>query len=167
MKKLDIIKLYKAGIIEVSAHTLSAAHAYKVFRLKREVEKAYKAIEEDQEKLMDGEGLTRELRERIADIFGKESNMVTDADKAAVKEYQAIQRKVEKLFEEQGKEEVSLDIKTIPYNEWRKLQDENKAKKINDKEVDILAGIAEIILAEVFWVEPIEDETKEEKKENN
>lgn len=167
MKKLDIIKLYKAGIIEVSAHTLSAAHAYKVFKLKREVEKAYKAIEEDQEKLMDGEGLTRELRERIADIFSKESNMVTDADKAAVKEYQVIQRKVEKLFEEQGKEDVTLDIKTIPYNEWRKLQNENKSKKINDKEVDILAGIAEIILAEVFWVEPTEDETKEEKKENN
>lgn len=167
MNKLDVIKLYKAGIIEVSAHTLSATHAYKVFKMKREVEKAYKAIEEDQEKIMEEVGLTREFREKVADIFGKEANMVTDADKATVKEYQALQRKVEKLFEEQGKEEVSLDIKTIPYNEWRKLQDENKAKKINDKEVDILAGIAEIILAEVFWVEPTEEETKEEKKENN
>ena len=167
MKKIDIIKLYKAGIIEVSAHTLSAAHAYKVFKMKREVEKAHKAIEEDQEKIMEEVGLTKGFREKIADIFGKEANLVTDADKAAVKEYQALQRKVEKLFEEQSKEDVSLDIKTIPYNEWRKLQDENKAKKINDKEVDILAGIAEIILAEVFWTEPTEEETKEEKKENN
>lgn len=167
MKKIDIIKLYKSGIIEVSAHTLSAAHAYKVFKMKREVEKTHKAIEEDQEKIMEEVGLTKEFREKIADIFGKEANLVTDADKAAVKEYQALQRKVEKLFEEQSKEDVSLDIKTIPYNEWRKLQDENKAKKINDKEVDILAGIAEIILAEVFWVEPTEEETKEEKKENN
>lgn len=166
MKKLDIIKLYKAGIIEVSAHTLSATHAYKVFKMKREVEKAYRAIEEDQEALMKEQGLTKELRQQFVDIVNKKANEITDADKETIKQYQTLQRKVEDLFELQGKEDVELDIKTIPYSEWRKLQEENKAKKINDKEVDILAGIAEIILAEVFWVEPTEQEIKEEKKDN-
>ena len=65
------------------------------------------------------------------------------------------------MIVESLKEDVELDVKTIPYEEWRKLQAENRAKKLGDREVDILGGIAELILADVFWREPEEAELKE------
>ncbi len=168
MKKLDIIKLYNAGIVEVSAQTLPAAHAYKVFKLKREVEKAYKAIEEEQEGIMEQQGLTKGYRQEIAEIINMDATSRTDAQKAKVKEYTRAMQTVNDLFEQQGKDDVSLDIKTIPYQQWRKLQAENKDRSINGRQVDILSGIAEIILCEVFWQEPTEEDIKEEpeKKDN-
>ena len=44
MNKQDIITLVNCGILSMTAHDLKPAQAYKAFKLKKEVEKVFKAI---------------------------------------------------------------------------------------------------------------------------
>ena len=82
---------------------------------------------------------------------------VTEDEKQEVLAHNELQRKVSSLYREANTEEVTLDIKSIPYEDWRKLQEENRHKVIGEKEYDILGGEAEIILEAIFWEEPKEE----------
>ncbi len=165
MKKIDVIKLVNAGIISMTAYELSPAHHYKAFKLKKEVEKAYREIEDEQRGIREEHGITEELVDKVRKIVEKSQQRkeVTDVENAIVTDYNEKSRTANKVIEFAAEQEINLDIKTIPFLEWRKLQAENRAKKIGDKEVDILGGIAEIILADVFWIEPQEEEITENK----
>jgi hypothetical protein len=163
MRKSDIQKLINCGIVSMTAHDLAPMHAYKAFNLKRKVEKINEDIVEEQKKLAEQYGLTDELKEKVQKIITKaQKNEALSADETkTLEQYNGIIQTVEQMIVESLKEDVELDVKTIPYEEWRKLQAENRAKKIGEKEVDILGGIAELILADVFWREPEEAESKE------
>lgn len=54
------------------------------------------------------------------------------------------------------KEEVTLDCKAMPYEDWRKLQVENSEKEMNGKKVDLLPAFVEDALEGVLWVAPEE-----------
>ena len=157
MKKVDVIKLVNAGIVNVTAYDLKPEHAYQVFKLKREVEKIHRDIEEEYKEIEKSQGLTEEFAEETQKVLDKVNNKeeLTDADKATLTKYDEIWKKVIGLKVELGKTDVSIDVKPLPYEEWRTLQKENKAKKIGDREIDILGGVAEIILSENFWQEPV------------
>ena len=159
MKKLDIITLVNCGILSVTAHDLKPAQAYKAFKLKKEVEKAFKDIQEEQKGIREDNGLTEDMENKVKGIIDK-MNMrfsVTEDEKQEVLAHNELQRKVSSLCREANKEEVILDIKPIPYEDWRKLQEENRHKAIGEKEFDILGGKAEIILETIFWDAPTED----------
>lgn len=53
-------------------------------------------------------------------------------------------------------EEATLDCKTMPYDEWHKLQVENADKEMNGKKVDLLPAYVEDALEGVLWVAPEE-----------
>ena len=159
MKKVDIITLINCGILSMTAHDLKPAQAYKAFKLKKEVEKAFKDIQEEQKGIREDNGLTDELENKVKGIIEKLNmrSSVTEEEKQEVLAYNELQRKVSSLYREANKVEVALEIKPIPYEDWRKLQEENRHKVIGEKEYDILGGEAEIILEAIFWDAPTED----------
>lgn len=165
MRKENVIKLVNCGILNMTAHDLNPAHSYKAFKLKKEVEKAYKAIEEEHKSILVEQGVTEQMESEVKELLDKvklsPKEPLTDKEKELLTSYNRLQDKARKVIAEANKEEVSLDIKTIPYKEWRELQKENRAKKINDYEFDILGGEAEIILEGIFWTKPQDEETKE------
>ena len=159
MKKVDIITLVNCGILSMTAHDLKPAQAYKTFKLKKEVEKAFKDIQEEQKGIREDNGLTDELENKVRGIIEKLNmrSSVTEEEKQEVLAHNELQRKVSSLYREANKVDVTLDIKPIPYEDWRKLQEENRHKVIGEKEYDILGGEAEIILEAIFWEEPKEE----------
>ncbi len=159
MKKVEIIKLVNAGILSMTAHNLKPAQAYKAFKLKREVEKAFKEIQEEQDAIKKDNGLTAEKEEKAAKIVDKINvgTSVSEDERQFLLINNEDNRKIASLFREANKAEVSLDLKTIPYEDWRILQAENKEKNVGNNKVDILGGEAEIILEGIFWDAPVED----------
>ena len=82
---------------------------------------------------------------------------VTEEEKQEVLVFNELQRRVNSLFKEANEKDIALDIKAMPYEDWRKLQEENRAKVINEREYDILGGKAEVILEAIFWDAPTDD----------
>lgn len=161
MKKSDIINLVEAGILFVSAHELSSEHAYKVFMLKREIEKAHKLITEETEAILKEVGITDELQQKLSIIEKKQRarEPLTSEEQNLSLETIIIQSKANNLIKQLNKEEVSLKVKTVPYETWRELQKENRTKDVKGKQCDLLGGPAETLLADIFWL------PYEEKKE--
>ena len=158
MKKQDIITLVNCGILSMTAHDLKPAQAYKAFKLKKEVEKAFKAIQDEQKGIREEAGITEEMSEKISKIIDKvnmKSSVIED-EKQELLAYNELNRKVSSLYKEANKEDFEIDIKTIPFDDWRVLQEENRSKRIGENEFDILGGEAEIILENIFWEEPKE-----------
>ena len=158
MKKQDIITLVNCGILSMTAHDLKPAQAYKAFKLKKEVEKAFKAIQDEQKGTREEAGITEEMSEKISKIIDKVNmkSSVTEDEKQELLAYNELNRKVSSLYKEANKEDIEIDIKTIPFDDWRVLQEENRSKRIGENEFDILGGEAEIILENIFWEEPKE-----------
>lgn len=159
MKKLDIITLVNCGILCMTAHDLKPAQAYKAFKLKKEIEKAFKEIQEEQKGIREDNGLTEELEQKVQGILEKMNirASVTEEEKQEVLAFNELQRRVNSLFKVANEKDIALDIKAMPYEDWRKLQEENRAKVINEREYDILGGKAEVILEAIFWDAPTED----------
>lgn len=158
MKKQDIITLVNCGILSMTAHDLKPAQAYKAFKLKKEVEKVFKAIQDEQKGIREEAGITEEMSEKISKIIDKVNmkSSVTEDEKQELLAYNELNRKVSSLYKEANKEDIEIDIKTIPFDDWRVLQEENRSKRIGENEFDILGGEAEIILENIFWEEPKE-----------
>ena len=156
MKRQDIILLTNLGIQAVTAHTLDAAHAYKVVKFRKAVQAALDAYNKDKEAILkdagieDGNAFDDELNKlrQISDRTADESlrlKMMEDTLKRFAELHRALLD-----------DEVTLDCKTMPYAEWHKLQVENKDKEINGRKMDILSGYVEDILEGVLWETPAE-----------
>lgn len=165
MQKRDIINLVDAGILHVSAHDLGPEHAYKVFQMKRAIENAHKAISDETDALLKDNGIDDDFRQKATAINKKINNReaLTIEEREWRDSANDLQQVVDKLLCEMYKADIKLgELKTIPFETWRELQNENRAKVVNDKTVDILGGVAEIILADIFWRAPEEKAEKDE-----
>lgn len=160
MRKIDIINLVETGILFISAHDLSSEHAYKVFVLKREIEKANKLITEESEAILKEVGITDELQQKLSVIEKKQKakEPLSPEELELTYETIVIQSKANNLIKQLHKEDVTLNLKSIPYETWRELQKENKAKDVKGRQIDLLGGPAEILLADIFWQLPKEKE---------
>lgn len=171
MKNIDIIRLQQMGLQQASAHDVSPAHAYKLIKLKREVQKAFDELVEREKAMLKDCGIEdyakdlarlRELRKRLASLPEEEKKEFDDID-ARIKQY-------DEMHEEFLKDDTPLPgVKTMPYEEWHRLQAENRAKNLVlqaggrniSRTVDIFTGELEFILEDVLWRAP-EDEGGEE-----
>lgn len=159
MQKLDIINLVDTGILHVSAHDLEPEYAYKVFQMKRAIENAHRAISNEIDALLKDNGIDDDFRQKAAAINKKINNReaLTIEEREWYDSANDRQHLVDKLLHEMYKADIKLnELKTIPFEAWRKLQNENRAKAVNNKIVDILGGVTEIILADIFWRAPEE-----------
>ena len=159
MIKQDIITLVNCGILSMTAHELGTKEAYKAFKLKKEVERVFKEMQDEQKAIREENGLTEEVVNNIQKIMDKinlKAN-VTEDERQQLLTYNEQNRVVAGLLKEANQCEVTLDIKTISYEDWRTLQTENRAKDINGRTFDILGGEAEVVLEGIFWEEPKEE----------
>lgn len=158
MIKQDIITLVNCGILSMTAHDLGTKEAYKAFRLKKEVERVFKEIQDEQKAIREENGLTEEVVNNIQKIMDKVNIKAnaTEDERQQLLAYNEQNRVVTGLLKEANQCEVKLDIKTVSYEDWRTLQAENRAKDINGRTFDILGGEAEIVLEGIFWEEPKE-----------
>lgn len=169
MKKQEVVDLINHGIQFVSAHDLGPEHAYKVFQLKRAIHKAHEQIEDERNTILKDAGLDDQMRQKLSDIDTKrrKKEKLTSEDEKTLDTANAAQVKANRLLEQLYKDNICIDVKTVPYDVWRELQKENRNKLIGDREVDLLGGPVEVILADVFWLGPEADSpAKEEPKKS-
>lgn len=155
MKKQTIIVLANAGIAAMTNHSLDTAQAYKVVKFRKAFNAALDAIAEDQKALLKEAG----IEDSVA--FNQEMDELCKANRtpeqdAKLKEMEAKVKRYNEMNLELLKEEVTLDCKAMPYEDWRKLQVENSEKEMNGKKVDLLPAFVEDALEGVLWVAPEE-----------
>lgn len=144
MKNIDILNLANAGVLAISANDLDAAHAYKVMKFKRAIRKAFESLSDAEKELLkevgieDGSAFDKELARLRKDNSEQEKRKELEQK---LSRYLSLR---DALFEE----EVTLDCKTIPFEQFHILQRENK--DINGKPLNLF----EDILEGVLWIEP-------------
>lgn len=157
MKKATLYNLAQFGVGNITNHTLSPANAYKVVKFRKAFNAALDAIAEDQKALLkeagidDPQSFDKELMEL------RKANRTTEQE-AKLKDMEAKVKQYNEMNLELLKEEVTLDCKTMPYDEWHKLQVENSEKEINGKKVDLLPAYVEDALEGTLWSAPKEEE---------
>lgn len=156
MKKQTIIVLANAGIAAMTNHSLDTAQAYKVVKFRKSFNAALDAIAEDQKALLKEAGIGEDTQSFNQEMDELRKANRTPEQEAKLKEMEAKVKRYNEMNLELLKEEVTLDCKAMPYEDWRKLQNENK--EVGDKKVDLLAGWVEDVLEGVLWVAPKEDE---------
>lgn len=154
MKKQTLIVLANAGIQSMTNHSLDTAQAYKVVKFRKAFNAALDAIAEDQKALLKEAG----IEDSVA--FNQEMDELRKANRtpeqeAKLKEMEAKVKRYNEMNLELLKEEVTLDCKALPYEEWHKLQNENK--EVGDKKIDLLAGWVEDMLEGCLWTAPEEE----------
>lgn len=152
MKKQTLIVLANAGIQSMTNHSLDTAQAYKVVKFRKAFNAAIDAIAEDQKALLKESGIGEDTQS-----FNKEMDELRKANRtpeqeAKLKEMEAQLKRYNEMNLELLKEEVTLDCKAMPYEDWRKLQNENK--EVGDKKVDLLSGYVEDVLEGILWTAP-------------
>lgn len=158
MKNLEVITLVDGGINNLTAHSLDVAHAYKLVKLKGELKKAYNKFREDYTALLGEVGIDDP---NVFDSRLEELNKKGKRTKAEEEELVDLNKKLERLFglrNALSNEDVVLEgVKTMPYEEWFKLQTENKdiTITIGDKSLCLLT-LAEPVLENILWVAPEE-----------
>lgn len=142
-----------AGFAAVTTHALNAQDAYKVYKLKKAMLTAGKAIMASEDAFFKEAGIDdmRTFNNRLAELRrkGPSEELAREEDKL---------RRYNELRQVMMDEEADIpEIKPIPYESWRKLQEENRNKMINGKETDILSGDIEMLLEGALWAAPEEN----------
>lgn len=152
MKKQTIIMLANAGVQSITNHTLDASQAYKVVKFRKAFNAALESLSKDEEALRKDAGI------EDPQAFDKELQELRESksDAKRLEEMEGILKRFIELRAELLNEEVTLDCKTMPYDEWHKLQVENSEKEMNGKKVDLLPAYVEDALEGVLWVAPEE-----------
>ena len=154
MKKATLYNLAQFGVGNITNHTLSPANAYKVVKFRKELVAALEALSKDEEALRKDAGI------EDPQAFDKELQELRESkfDPKRLEEMEGILKRFIELRAELLNEEVTLDCKAMPYDEWHKLQVENADKEMNGKKVDLLPAFVEDALEGVLWVAPKEEE---------
>lgn len=157
MKRSDVVTLVNAGALNATQHTLSSAHSYKVFKFKSLLRKELASLQEAEMELLKECGIEDGafFDERLTALRKLEA-----PDDEEKKELADMTEKLQKYIEQRNElhnENVTLDVKTIPYGEWVKLQNENKEVEINGMKHDVFSGYVEELLFGVLWTAPEEE----------
>ena len=161
MKNYEVVTLINAGVLQATAHDVAPAHAYKLYKLKKALEKTLSAIQDAEKGLVKDAGIedAQAFDERGRELAKVKEDERTEAQKAEMEERNAKLVKVGELRKALYEDEAQIEgLKTVPYDVWFALQKENRAVKVNGQEADIFSGPAESILEGVFWDAPAEEE---------
>ena len=144
MKNINIINLLNNNILAITANDLDAAQAYKVLKFKRAVKKADDDITEAEKALI------KEVGIEDPEAFDKErAELRKSGDNP--ERLAELDKQGSRFFELRGNlynEDVKLDVKAIPYEQFHILQKENeniKGRPLNSFEE---------LLENVLWVAP-------------
>lgn len=132
MKNNVIFNLVQGGVLTATAHTVSAQAAYALYKLKKNLTKAYEDLDEKRQELI--------KQADIQDLINKEN--LTDEEKERLLKADGM---VRELFDD----ETEVQVTPVSYDDWHKLQIENASDK-----KDIFNYDAESALENIFWKAP-------------
>lgn len=164
--KNSIIKaLIENGLQNTTDHSVDCKHAYKVYNFIHEVVGANKVLEEKRQELVKTAGIdnAKEFDERRRLLSAKTNR--TAEEQKELEEMEAKFKRFADLFAELMNDETELNVKTIPYEEYHKLANENRATpvvRMVDGEpktisVDIFTAFRDE-LKDVLWAAPVEND---------
>lgn len=151
MKNYELLSLVNAGILDITANELDAAHAYKVLKFKRAVKSSFDKLAEEELSLL------REAGIHDPAAFDKERKELSESgiNPERLAELDATMARFAALRDNLYKEEAQLDgVKAIPFSQFHLLQKENK--ELRNKPLNAF----EILLEGILW-----SETDNEEKE--
>ena len=150
MKNRDILYLADSGVTHITAHSLSPEASYKVYRFKRALKKLRQEIIDQNAEFLE------ELRiddPRSFDKLRTELYGMAKRTEEQEKELAELNEKANRFF---GMRNEMLEYSVVlegfgklSYEDWKKLQDENKVG-----DLDPLTGDAEELLEGVLWEAP-------------
>ena len=156
--------LYQNGMNDLTAHTLDAAHAYKVVKFKNILRDVCNKINDSDQALYKELGIDEAFIKRFDELNGKEKLTNKEQEELATK--LATDKRLGEMRETMLSEEASLsEAKTMPYEQWKRLQDENKERILyyRDNRGNItgtkeLLMVYEEMLEGILWVAPVDAE---------
>lgn len=156
MKNFEIATLIENGVLSLTVHNLSTAHSYKIVKFKAMLKKAYEDFFETRNNLAKEAGIEnpQEFDKRLEELRGKKE--LTSEEKKEFADMNLQLAKLNDMRKSLGEEDVTLEgVKSMPYDQWKVLQDENKEIKIGNVELMVLCEDA---LENVLWRAPEEKE---------
>lgn len=158
MKNLEIVTLVTGGVHNLTAHSLDAVHAFRLVKFKSELEKSYAKFKEDDNALLLEIGIEDPYAfdKRHTELKNKAS--LTKAEKQELVDLNLKIDRLTVMRNTLANEPVELDgVKPMPYEQWKKLQDENHNAiiTIDGKSIEILT-LAEPVLENILWTAPEE-----------
>lgn len=152
MKNFELRYIADNGLFLLTSHDLDAAHAYKVVQFKTRVKNAIEALTKTQESFVKEAGIDdpQAFDTRRAELNGKEKR--TKQEESELKDLNAKMERYNQLVVAQMNEEAAIEPKTMPYAQWKALQDENKGIKVEGG-VELLT-LCEAQLENILWKAP-------------
>ena len=157
MKNSDVVYLVNSGVQLTTGHSLSNASAYKAFKFRKVLSSILNSVSEGEKGLLTEVGIedASKFDERLAVLRATEKPTEEE-----VKELETMQAQLEKysgLRDQLYNEEADLSsVKAMNYDDWRKLQNENKEVEVNGVKKDVFSGKVEELLEGVLWAAPEE-----------
>lgn len=155
MKNSDVVYLVNSGVQLTTGHSLSNASAYKAFKFRKVISSILNSVSEGEKGLLTEVGIddASKFDERLAVL--RATDKPTEEE---VKELETMQAQLEKysgLRDQLYSEEADLSsVKAMNYDDWRKLQNENKEVEVNGVKKDVFSGKVEELLEGVLWAAP-------------
>jgi vacuolar-type H+-ATPase subunit I/STV1 len=152
MKNSDVVYLVNSGVQLTTGHSLSNASAYKAFKFRKVISSVLNSVSEGEKGLLTEVGIedASKFDERLAVLRATEKPTEEE-----VKELETMQAQLEKysgLRDQLYSEEADLSsVKAMNYDDWRKLQNENKEVEVNGVKKDVFSGKVEELLEGVLW----------------
>ena len=164
--KNSVIKaLVENGLQNTTDHSVDCKHAYKVYNFRHEILAAAKDIDSKRQGLVGSAGIEepKKFDERRRLLAAKTNR--TAEEQKELEEMEAKFNRFADLFAELMNDETELNVKTIPYEEYHKLANENRATPVSrmvDGEpktisVDIFTAFRDE-LKDVLWAAPVEND---------
>lgn len=157
MKRFQVLDLINGGVAAITAHALDPKHAYKVVQFRKALLAENEAFEKECIDLLKEVGIEdpQAFNEELAAL--RKTENPSDEQKKRLEELNAKLKRHNDLVTAALNEDVVLNCKTMPYDEWHKLQNENAEKEIRGKKCDLLSGPVENLLEGILWVAPNEE----------
>ena len=146
MKNIDILNLVNSGILYISANELDSTQAYKVIKFKKEIKNALNAIVESEKDILKEAG----IEDGMAFDKEREELMKSNSNPKRIEEMNKQYARFAELRNSLYDEEVKIDCKALPFEQYHELQKENK--ELKGKPLNVFEDLLEGLL----WVAPEE-----------
>lgn len=157
MKNQDIVFLANRGVLAASGHCLNANSGYQFYKFKKALNKAFGEIGNTERELLKEAGIVTSPEEFNARMDALNAKERTPEEEAEMLSMRGKSIAYGKLREALYKEDTELaKVTPMPYEEWRMLQDENKAVVLGNQTVDVFSGLTEELLEGILWAIPEE-----------
>lgn len=148
------------GIQNITTHKVSVDHSYKVVKFKQEFNKKMKAYDESHKAILEEVGITdeQEFNKKLAAL--KENKSRTEEQEKEFQNLTEQQKRLNGMSNNLLKEKVEFSgVKTLPYKEWKAMQDENSPAD-GDKKTEMLSGVV-VVISEIKEDGTIKFETED------